>query len=224
MTRRLSDLREDWERAEQARRDAEHHLADVKRWASLPERERARESPHIPRVELAHAEEAVHFSERNERGFASLIERASHDEFELSRKGDSLDQLRGAQARREQWMAEHPKETEWARALEERLAAREREAEMERHARGNERDVTVKQTHPRYPRHEAAAGIEEQRGLTADNDALREEDLPEREPGHTVNREWEPYYREPERGVSWEERIAELEPPDLGPSGPVIGM
>ena len=225
VTRRLADLREHCERAEQVRRDAEHHLADVKRWAALPPNERRRESPHIPRVELQHAEEAVRFSERNERSFASLIERASHDAYEVSRVGGSLDQLRDAQARREQWIAEHPKETEWARALEERLAARVREAEMGRHARGNERDVTVKQTHPRYPRHEAAAGIEEQRGLTVEEDAAREEEVPEQDsPEHSAVREWEPYYLPPERDMSWEERMAELEPPDLGPSGPVIGM
>ena len=225
VTRRLADLREHWERAAQSTRDAQRQLADVKRWAALPPAERARESPHIPRVELQHAEEAVRFAERNERGFSGLIERANHDAYEMSGAGGSLDQLRDAQARREKWMAEHPKETEWARALEERLAARVREAEMERHARGNERDVTAQQTHPRYPRHQADAGIEEQRGLTVQEDAVREEEVPEQEPRERrVSREGEPYYREPERGISWEERMAELEPPDLGPGGPVIGM
>ena len=224
LTRRLADLRDKWAQAEQGRRDADRHLSDVKRWAVLPPRERDRERPLIPSVELEHAEEAVRFAEGNVRGFSGLIERATHDAYEMSRDGGLLDQLGEAQARRERWIAEHPKEIEWARALDERLAMRERESELVRQPRGNERDESAGQTYSRYPTREFAAEVEE-RGPAMEEDAPREEEVLAEEPEErNAVREWEPYYPEPDSGVSWEERMAELEPPGLEPGGPVIGM
>jgi len=223
VTRLLATLQEHLASAAEARRDAERQLAEVKRLAALPERERERESPHIPDVGLPRAEYAVRFAERNERGFSGLLEGANHDAYELSRVGGSLDRLRDEQARRELWMEEHPKEVEWTHAINERLNAREREAGQLRDASGTERDGPDAHRRARYPTHEAAVGIEK-RERTADENAVRKE-LPNQEPHeHSAGREWEPYYAGPDRGVSWEERMAELEPPDLGPSGPVIGM
>jgi hypothetical protein len=224
LTRRLADLRQKWAEMEQATRDDKRHLAEVKRWAALPERERVRESPQIPSVRLQRAEEAVRFSERNERVFTNLIERATHDVYELSRDGGSLDQLRDTQARREQWIAKHPKEVEWARALEERLALREREAELLRQPRDDERCKSAEQTYSRYPTHGVAAEVRD-RGPAMEGEGLSEEEVPEEEPEvRSAVPEWEPYHPEPDSGLSWEERMVELDQPDLGPGGPVIGM
>jgi conjugative relaxase-like TrwC/TraI family protein len=181
---------------------------------------------------LEQAENTVRSIARHEHRTFATLESARHDAFH-PRAAAHLDGLREAQAHREEWIAQHPKEVAWTHGLEEQLAARTREAKMARATRGPEHDELKLRGASRYPINDEEREAEIERDLELENSAVTEESVTHKPRNSYLERTWVPDFdyggpTAEERGITRIDRLYNhpiIEVPTAPEvNGPEIGM